>query len=172
LFELSKSVKSGDSENLEAQAAQYYWKHFNPWGQDIILDTPFRRDRAGDEPNNLLNYGYSILRAVVARNLVGSGLLPTLGIFHRNQYNAYCLADDIMEPYRPIVDKLVIEIVRQEGIIDVALPSIKKRLLQIPILDVTLNHLKRPLSIAVQYTTASLSKSYEKGTCDIIYPKI
>jgi len=103
-------VKSGDSDNLEARAAAYYWKNMFPTIPD------FTRGREGVPPNNLLNYGYAILRAIVARALVGSGLLPTFGIHHHNRYNAYCLADDIMEPYRPFVDKLVVEIV--DGIID------------------------------------------------------
>lgn len=103
----SSDVKSGDSDNLEARAAAYYWKNlFNIEG--------FTRDRDGIPPNNLLNYGYAILRAIVARSLVSSGLLPTLGIHHHNRYNAYCLADDIMEPYRPYVDELVYAIVSKE----------------------------------------------------------
>lgn len=96
----ASDVKSGDSENLEARAAAYYWKNLFPIEN-------FTRERNGIPPNNLLNYGYAILRAVVARNLVASGLLPTFGIHHHNRYNAYCLADDIMEPYRPFVDELV-----------------------------------------------------------------
>ncbi|MDD3077915.1 MAG: type II CRISPR-associated endonuclease Cas1 [Paludibacter sp.] len=97
-------VKSGDSDNLEGRAAAYYWANMFP----MIPD--FRRGREGVTPNNLLNYGYAILRAIVARSLVASGLLPTFGIHHHNRYNAYCLADDIMEPYRPFVDQLVVEI--------------------------------------------------------------
>src|SRR5690606_8048535 len=97
------SVTSGDSQNHEARAAAYYWANLFPAGS-------FKRGREEDPPNNLFNYGYAILRAVVARSLVASGLLPTLGIHHHNRYNAYCLADDIMEPDRPFVDKLVIEI--------------------------------------------------------------
>lgn len=104
MMQWSKSVKSGDSENLEARAAAYYWKNVFP-------DNPsFVRDREGSYPNNFLNYGYAIVRAVVARALVATGLLPTLGIHHHNRYNAYCLADDVMEPYRPYVDKKVLEI--------------------------------------------------------------
>ena len=103
------SVKSGDSENLEARAAAFYWRNVFPELED------FNRDRYGAAPNNLLNYGYAILRAVIARSLVGSGLLPTMGIHHHNRYNAYCLADDIMEPYRPYVDEIVIGIIN-EGI--------------------------------------------------------
>jgi len=109
LTNLSKNVLSGDSSNCEAQAANYYWKNLFP----EFLN--FKRFREGDPPNNLLNYGYAILRALVARSLVGSGLLPTLGIFHRNQYNAYCLADDMMEPYRPYVDRIVCDVVRWNG---------------------------------------------------------
>lgn len=103
----ANDVRSGDPDNLEARAAAYYWKN-------LFKDYPdFVRDREGTPPNNLLNYGYAILRAVIARSLVGSGLLPTLGIHHHNRYNAYCLADDIMEPYRPYVDELVLDIIRQ-----------------------------------------------------------
>jgi NADH:ubiquinone oxidoreductase subunit D len=95
----ANEVKSGDPENLEARAAAFFWKNLFA---DII---GFTRDREGISPNNLLNYGYAILRAIVARALVASGLLPTLGIHHHNRYNAYCLADDVMEPYRPYVDE-------------------------------------------------------------------
>ena len=96
-------VKSGDPDNLEGRAAAYYWKTlFSDF--DELKD--FTRDRDGIYPNNLLNYGYAVLRAVVARALVSSGMLPTLGIHHHNRYNAYCLADDIMEPYRPYVDEI------------------------------------------------------------------
>src|SRR5574344_1619126 len=105
MYVMAKDVKSGDPDNYEAQAAVYYWKY-------IFTDMPdFIRDPDGTPPNNLLNYGYAILRATVARALVASGLLPVEGIHHHNRYNAYCLADDIMEPYRPFVDKMVIEIV-------------------------------------------------------------
>lgn len=105
----TQDVKSGDTTNREARAAVYYWSK-------IFYQFPdFTRDRYGAAPNNLLNYGYAILRAIVARSLVGSGLLPTLGIHHKNQYNAYCLADDIMEPYRPFVDKLILKIIDDNG---------------------------------------------------------
>lgn len=95
----ANDVRSGDPDNLEARAASYYWKKL------FAHIDGFTREREGDFPNNLLNYGYAILRATIARSLVSSGLLPTLGIHHHNRYNAYCLADDIMEPYRPYVDK-------------------------------------------------------------------
>lgn len=164
LLNLSKEVKSGDSENYEGQAAAYYWKHVFP---DFL---EFRRERYGANPNNLLNYGYALLRAMVARSLVGSGLLPTLGIHHRNQYNAYCLADDIMEPYRPYVDQVVCGIIRQNGKFLEMTPSMKKELLKIPQLDVKINGQKSPMLMAIQRTTASLAKCFEGVSKKIIYP--
>jgi len=166
LLNLAKNVKSGDTGNCEAQAASYYWKHIFP---EFLR---FKRFREGEPPNNLLNYGYAILRAVVARNLVGSGLLPTLGIFHRNQYNAYCLADDIMEPYRPYVDKVVCDIVRMNGKFLEMTPNMKQQLLGIPAMDVWLNKEKSPLMNAVQRTTASLVKCFEGKTRKILYPEM
>jgi len=166
LLNLAKDVKSGDSENHEAKAASYYWKNlFHP-------AIGFRRDRYGLPPNNLLNYGYAILRAVVARSLVGSGLLPTLGIFHRNQYNAYCLADDIMEPYRPFVDKLVCALFNPlEPAFDLALET-KKQLLTIPAMDVFIDGDRSPLMVAVQRTTASLAKCFEGKAKNIVYAEL
>jgi len=149
----SLKVKSGDPENYEARAAVHYWKHlFSPHTEN------FKRGRYEDEPNNLLNYGYAILRAITARSLVGSGLLPTLGIHHHNRYNAYCLADDMMEPYRPIVDELVLSIMDMEDtdIYDLS-PELKKHLLQLPQIDILLGTEKRPLMVAMQRTTASLA---------------
>ena len=134
------------------------------------MDIPeFVRGREEAPPNNLLNYGYAILRAVVARSLVGSGLLPTLGIHHHNRYNAYCLADDIMEPYRPYVDELVIQIM-QEGDYSELTKDIKAKLLQIPVLDVMINGKRSPLMIATGMTTASLYKCYSGESRQVIYP--
>jgi CRISP-associated protein Cas1 len=158
-------VKSGDSSNLEATAAVYYWKNLFP----EFLE--FRRERYGPPPNNLLNYGYAILRAVVARALVSSGLLPTFGIFHRNQYNAYCLADDIMEPYRPFVDRVVLGIVRMNGRFLEMTPSMKKELLGMPAMDVRIDGEKSPLMVAVQKTTASLAKCFSGRTRKLLYPE-
>lgn len=146
-----KQVKNGDPENLEARAASYYWKH-------LFGSMPFVRERFGDAPNGLLNYGYTILRGVVARALMGSGLLPTLGIHHHNKYNAYCLADDIMEPYRPFVDQIVLGLVDQRA--EELNKDNKQQLLQIPVLDVLINQQKSPLMVAVQQTTASLQQCY------------
>lgn len=160
----TKQVKSGDSDNLEGRAAAFYW-------QNLFGHIPeFHRDREGVAPNNLLNYGYAILRAVVARSLVGSGLLPTLGIHHHNRYNAYCLADDIMEPYRPFVDKLVAEIVDSGIDISKLTTEIKSKLLSIPVLDVIINERRSPLMIAVATTTASLYKCYSGEIRKIAYP--
>lgn len=166
LLNYAANVKSGDSENHEAKAAAHYWKHIFP---DFL---EFRRERYGPPPNNLLNYGYAILRALVARSLVASGLLPTLGIHHRNQYNAYCLADDIMEPYRPYVDSVVCQIIRNNGKFLDMTPSMKKMLLEIPAMDVTIDGQKSPLMNAVQRTTASLAKCFEGTTRKILYPEL
>lgn len=165
LLTLSKNVKSGDSDNAEAQAAAYYWKNIFP---DFLA---FKRHREGLPPNNLLNYGYAILRALVARSIVGSGLLPALGIFHRNQYNAYCLADDIMEPYRPYVDKIVTDIVSMNGKFLELTPTMKQQLLSIPAMDVLIDEEKSPLMNAVQRTTASLAKCFEGNARKILYPE-
>lgn len=166
LLSLAASVKSGDSDNCEAQAAVYYWKRVFP---DFL---EFRRDREGPPPNNLLNYGYAILRALVARSLTASGLLPTLGIHHRNQYNAYCLADDIMEPYRPYVDYLVWQIIRSNGRYLEMSPSMKKSLLAIPALDVVIDGKKSPLMNAVQRSTASLAKCFEGVSRRLLFPEM
>jgi CRISPR-associated protein Cas1 len=166
LLNYAANVKSGDSENHEAQAAVYYWKNIFP---DTLS---FRRERYGPPPNNLLNYGYAILRALVARSLVASGLMPTLGIHHRNQYNAYCLADDIMEPYRPYVDSIICQIIRNNGKYLEMSPSMKKMLLTIPSIDVTIDDKKSPLMNAVQRTTASLAKCFEGTGRKLLYPKM
>lgn len=126
----AKTVKSGDTGNHEAIAAAYYFQHlFN----EVI---GFSRNQKGVPPNNLLNYGYTILRAITARALVSSGLLPSVGIFHHNKYNAFCLADDIMEPYRPFVDTLVYKIVKAGGTINELNTQLKTQLLNIPALDI------------------------------------
>lgn len=150
-------VQPGDPDNFEARAAAYYWKKLF---EDHLMT--FKRGRFEGAPNNLLNYGYAILRATIARSLVGSGLLPTLGYHHRNKYNAYCLADDVMEPYRPYVDQLVLELIRSLDDYETLTPSIKQQLLQIPVLDVHINGQISPLMIATQETTSSLYKCYAR----------
>lgn len=162
----ANSVKSGDSENHEARAAAYYWQNLFP------EEVSFRRDADGGAPNNLLNYGYAILRAIAARSLVGSGLLPTLGIFHRNRYNAYCLADDVMEPYRPYVDKIVLQILDKQKIPEELTKDLKVQLLTIPTIDVMINRQSSPLMIAMQQTTASLAKCFLGELRKVMYPEI
>lgn len=160
----SKQVRSGDPENLEGRAAAYYWKHL------FGIQTNFIRDRDGTAPNNWLNYGYAILRALVARSLTASGLLPTLGIHHHNRYNAYCLADDIMEPYRPYVDQLIVELLDSYPEEEELTPEIKRALLQIPVIDVVLGKKAHPLMVAVQQTTASLYECITQQRTTIQYP--
>lgn len=162
----ANDVRSGDPDNLEARAAVYYWK-------SLFGHVPgFIRDREGVQPNSLLNYGYAILRAVVARALVASGLLPTLGIHHHNRYNAYCLADDIMEPYRPYVDRLVYYVTEHYGV-DIELSKdIKSELLSIPTIDVVIGGRRSPLMVGVAQTTASLYKCYSGELRKIAYPEI
>ncbi|MDR1553016.1 MAG: type II CRISPR-associated endonuclease Cas1 [Prevotellaceae bacterium] len=157
-------VKSGDSNNMEGRAAAYYWKNL------FSNIEGFTRDREGIAPNNLLNYGYAVLRAVVARSLVASGLLPTLGIHHHNRYNAYCLADDLMEPYRPFVDKLIVEIVDSGINFHELSKEIKIKILNIPVIDVIINEQHSPLMIAASQTTASLAKCYLGESRRIAYP--
>ncbi|MEG2514939.1 MAG: type II CRISPR-associated endonuclease Cas1, partial [Bacteroidaceae bacterium] len=158
-------VKSGDPTNLEARAAAFYWKSL------FSNIDGFTREREGIPPNNLLNYGYAILRAVVSRSLVASGLLPTLGIHHHNRYNAYCLADDIMEPYRPYVDELVFNIVKSGIGYEELTKDLKVQLLGIPILEVKIDGKRSPLMIAVSQTTASLYKCFSGESRRIAYPE-
>lgn len=167
LLALAREVRSGDPDNNEAQAAAYYWKRVFPESLDFV------RHREGAPPNNLLNYGYAILRAVVGRSLVASGLLPTLGIHHHNRYNAYCLADDIMEPYRPFVDGLVANLVREGGR-DLAVLSteLKGHLLRVPALDVRMEDEKSPLMVAVQRTTASLARCFQEREKRLVLPTL
>ena len=162
----AEQVKSGDTENHEGRAAAYYW------GELFDSSLDFRRDRDGSAPNNLLNYGYAILRATVARSLVASGMLPTLGIHHHNRYNAYCLADDMMEPYRPYVDQLVLEIIKEDEIPEELTKVHKAKLLQIPVLDVVINDRRSPLMLATQQTAASLAKCFQGELRRVEFPEM
>ncbi len=158
----ASQVKSGDPDNYEGRAAAYYWK--------TIFERPFKRGRYDEPPNNMLNYGYAILRAVVARSLVASGMLPALGIHHRNKYDAYCLADDIMEPYRPYVDRKVLSII-ESGNFDAELTTeVKRQLLEIPVADIIINGNNSPLMVGIQQTTASLMQCFEGESRKITYP--
>ncbi len=166
LENLAADVKSGDAGNAEATAATYYWQNIFPpaWN--------FYRKRDGAPPNNLLNYGYAIIRAGMARALVGAGLLPTLGIFHRNRYNAYCLADDMMEPYRPFVDMVVRSIIDTSSDVEVLKQEHKIQLLKIPAMDVLLNEEKSPLMVAMQRTAATLARCYTGEQRKLLLPEL
>lgn len=163
----AKDVRSGDPDNFEGRAAAYYWRYL--FGLHI---DGFTRDREGLPPNNALNYGYAILRAIVARALVSSGMLPTLGIHHHNRYNAYCLADDIMEPYRPYVDEYVFQLTQKHGLPSEDLSKAwKAELLLIPTLDVVIGGRKSPLMVGVTQTTASLYKCFSGELRKVAYPE-
>jgi CRISPR-associated protein Cas1 len=163
---LLKNVRSGDTDNCEATAAAYYWR-------TLFNNIPnFTRERAGIVPNNYLNYGYAILRATMARSIVGAGLLPTLGIFHANKYNAYCLADDLMEPYRPFVDKIVYNWIETNAMNEDLSKEDKANLLKIPVIDVIINNEQSPLMIATQRTAQSLVKCFNGEQRKILYPEL
>ena len=166
---LYRNVKSGDSDNFEATAAAYYWKHLSPVLTLGVGD--FKRHREGLPPNHYLNYGYSLLRATMARSIVSAGLLPTLGIHHRSRYNAYCLADDLMEPYRPFVDKVVCGVIKEFGIVDNLPKEVKATLLKIPAMDVMMDDVQSPLMNATQRTAVSLVKCYEGEQRKLLYPE-
>lgn len=159
----AKEVTSGDVLNHEARAAAYYWKN-------IFEIENFTRGRKEAAPNNLLNYGYAILRAVCARAITSSGLLPVLGIHHANKYNAYCLVDDIMEPYRPYVDMVVAYLVDNYDAIDELTTELKQELLSIPALDVIIDGKKSPLMLAMGRTTHSLYECYAGHSRKLLYP--
>lgn len=154
------NVKSGDTDNREGAAARIYWAEL--FGNDFV------RSREGVEPNNMLNYGYTLLRAAVARSLMGSGLFPAFGIFHRNRYNAFPLADDIMEPYRPYVDEVVFELYAN-GERELT-KDVKARLLRLLFTDTVFGKLTRPLDVGLTMTTASLSKCFSGIQKKIVYP--
>lgn len=145
-----QNVLSGDTTNMEGIAAQNYWKY---------ALTNFQRDRFGDVPNNLLNFGYAILRSLTARALVSSGLLPVIGIFHKNKYNPYALADDVMETYRPFVDKMVLNFIQEHSVTELNKQT-KAYLLGIATQDVIMDGKQRPLMVALTTTTASLYKCF------------
>jgi len=157
-----KTIKSGDSDNREGFAARIYWS--------ALFGKSFVRDRYGNPPNPFLNYGYILLRSAVARAIAGSGLLATLGIHHRNRYNAFCLADDIMEPYRPFVDEIVMELNSEFSETLMLEKEHKARLLQLMAADVRIGENKRPLMVALSQTTASLARCFAGEQRKIHYP--
>jgi len=160
---LASKVLSGDTTNMEAVAANFYWKSF--------FEINFKRERFGNYPNNFLNYGYAILRAATARALSGSGLLNTLGIHHKNKYNAFTLADDIMEPFRPLIDEAVYNIMQQYDEQDLN-TQIKSDLLNVLTRTVYFKNEKSPLMVALQKTASSLQQCYSGKRKKIKYPKL
>ncbi|WPR71037.1 type II CRISPR-associated endonuclease Cas1 [Flavobacterium sp. NG2] len=165
---LATKVLSGDTSNMEGVAASQYWKVFFETNENV---SKFKRERFGDYPNNLLNYGYAILRAATARALSGSGLLNTLGIHHKSKYNAFALADDIMEPFRPLVDEAVFEIMQKYN--EQELNSVlKSELLQILTRTVYFKDEKSPLMVALQKTASSLQQCYTGQRKKLKYPKL
>lgn len=159
----ASSVMSGDTDNREGAAARIYWQ--NLFGDD------FRRERFGGAPNHLLNYAYAVLRAAVARSLVGSGLYPAVGIHHHNKYNAFALADDVMEPFRPYADEVVYEIWKEADIsIEELSKEHKQRLLKLLAADVHMTNTLRPLMVGLSYTTASLARCITGEQKKVDYP--
>lgn len=159
---LMKSVKSGDSDNREGFAARLYWTE--------MFSSSFIRDRFGMLPNLFLNYGYILLRSAVARSLAGSGLLATLGIHHHNRYNAFCLADDIMEPYRPYVDEIVYRMNEKWPDETEINTEHKAELLQLMTADVRIGENQRPLMVALSQTTASLARCFSGEERKLVLP--
>ncbi len=155
------NVLSGDSDNREGLAAKIYWQQ--------MYGRSFNRSRNGESPNSWLNYGYAILRAAVARALLGSGLFPAFGLFHRNRYNAFPLADDVMEPYRPFVDYAVYQLFEDspEACLD---KEVKQQLVRVLFTDVKMKGQIRPLQVALSMTTASLVRALKDKKESIIYP--
>ena len=163
MMDYRNNVKSGDLTNMEGIAAQHYWKYL------ISLD--FLRQRFGDSPNQFFNFGYSVLRSIVARAIVETGLLPVLGIFHKNKYNPYCLADDMMEPYRPFVDWLVMDWLTRNPETEDLTKEFKAHILQIATKDVKIDGKTRPLMVAVKTTVSSLYKCYTGEKRQVSYPE-
>lgn len=160
---LASKVLSGDTTNMEGVAANWYWKSF--------FEQQFKRERFGKYPNNFLNYGYAILRAATARSLAGSGLLNTLGIHHKSKYNAFALADDIMEPFRPLVDEKVWELTQRFPEEELT-TTIKSELLQVLTRTVYFGEEKSPLMVGLQRTTSSLQQCFTGERKKINYPKL
>lgn len=161
LGEMAKRVKSGDSGNLEAQAAQRYWPK--------LLGPSFRRDRLGAYPNGMLNYGYAIMRSAIARNICMSGLNSGIGLFHHNRSNSFPLADDLIEVWRPWVDLRVREIVNKAKTEEFGKPE-KQAILSLLNEDVVFEGVNFPVQTAMQRMTSSLAQSFNDGKVSIKFP--
>lgn len=161
LIMMVRKITSGDSTNIEAQAARHYWPR--------MMGPDFRRDTASEDANALLNYGYTVLRAATARAVVAAGLHPTIGLFHSNRSNAFALADDLMEPFRPLVDMAVRTIAQTSG------PAVdsdaKQSLARLIAIDLPLGEGLTPVSVALMKLATSLGQSFEAGTLSLALPK-
>jgi CRISPR-associated protein Cas1 len=155
---LARRVRSGDPDNLEAQAARRYWP--------ALMGADFRRDRDASGANALLNYGYAIIRATIARAVIAAGLHPTIGIHHANRGNAFALADDLVEPFRPLVDALVIGMIDQG--LDTLEPPLKRRFAQLIAFDLEIGGETSPVSVVAQRLAQSLARSFETGAPDLV----
>jgi CRISP-associated protein Cas1 len=164
LANLANKVTSGDITNCEAQAARIYFKQ--------LFGELFIREREGPPPNPSLNYGYTILRAAVARALVGSGLLVTLGIHHHNKYNSFALADDIIEPFRPFNDWLIYRQIRTIPDYHNLTKDRKNEFLQLLHSDSVLNGQTSPLGVAIENVAANLAKCFEGTAKKLQYPEL
>ena len=162
LDRLHDRVRSGDPENIEAQAAQVYWR--------ALMGNSFRRDSAAEGVNSILNYGYSIMRAMTARALVGTGLHPAIGLYHKNQYNGLCLADDIMEPFRPWVDSLVHEMDAQPGATAIT-RGVKQKILGLLGEQVSYGKKKMPLMVSAHYLAAQVKQAMSDSSITLRYPR-
>lgn len=160
---MSKRVRSGDPENLEAQAAQRYWPR--------LFGDEFRRDRNANDANALLNYGYAIVRAAAARAIVASGLIPSLGVFHRNRSNPFCLADDLFEPYRPLVDWRVRNLILEGSAASLDDRPTRAALLSLFNETIQVAGRRMPLLVGVQTSAASLSRALTGGERALALPE-
>ena len=163
LLQLVPRVQLGDKSNVEARAAKMYWPA-------LFHDINFRRDPEGGPPNGLLNYGYMVLRAALARAICGAGLCVSLGIQHSNKYNSFCLADDFVECFRPLVDRVVRRLVT-EGRKDVTKDT-KRSLLEILTATVTCEGQQGPLMISMERCIASFVRSLESGDDSLLLPQL
>ncbi len=162
---LAKKVRSGDPDNIEARVSKKFWNSF-------FEDESFRRDINGPSPNNMLNYGYMVMRAAVARAICSAGLLPSLGLHHRNRYNAFCLADDVLEPFRGFVEARVKQLYEGgEGTEDLG-QYVKARLLDVLYEEVNIAGFKGPLMVGLHRTAASLYRVFAGEQEKIELPKL
>lgn len=153
LMTLRERVRSGDPENIEAQASKKFWPVF-------ITAIDFKRNIEGLPPNNLLNYGYMVMRAAVARALCSAGLHPSIGLHHCNKYNAFCLADDVLEPFRGFVEEKVKQICETTSDIEELTQELKAQLLEVLYQEVAIGDIAGPLMVGLHRTAASLVRCF------------